>query len=99
MSRRVEGIKDEKFGHIVRILLTLLEYNDKPPTVSELKEKARVPGTAFFSHIKDNLEKAGLVIFKVNPDRTVTAHLTEKGRKIAQALKTVEKELKEAGVM
>ncbi|OYT49020.1 MAG: hypothetical protein B6U85_00490 [Desulfurococcales archaeon ex4484_42] len=99
MSRRIEGVKDEKFGHIVRILLTLLKYGDKPLTVSELKDKAKIPGTAFFSHIKRSLEMAGWVTFKVNPDRTITAHLTDDGRKIAEALKNVEDILRKANII
>lgn len=98
----IRSIYDEKFGHVVRILLTLLRYeerNGKPPTVSELREESRVANTAFYAHLKRNLEEAGWVVFKVNPDRTITAHLTPKGRKVAQALATVEKELKEAGVV
>ena len=100
--RGVESIYDEKFGHVIRILLTLLQYEKqwgKPPTVSELKEEARVAGTAFYSHLKRNLEKAGWVEFRVNPDRTITAHLTPKGRKLAEALKQAEDILKEAGVI
>jgi DNA-binding MarR family transcriptional regulator len=99
MPKRVESVYDEKFGHVVRILLTLLEMEDKPPTVSELKIRSRVAGTAFFSHLKDNLQRAGWVEFRVNPDRTITAHLTPTGKKVAKALKSIEKELKEAGIV
>ena len=95
------AIGDEKFKYVVRALLTVLEYENqgKAPTISELIETANLNKPLFHSHLKRNLESAGWVEFRVNPDRTVTAHLTERGRKIAKALKTVEKELKEAGVI
>ena len=100
--RGIQSIYDEKFGHVIRVLLTLLDYENqwgKPPTVSELKEEAKVAGTAFYSHLKRNLERAGWVEFRVNPDRTVTMHLTDKGRELAECLKQCENVLREAGVI
>ena len=91
-------LAQEKFGYVVNVLLYLLNQ-EKPPTVMEFLEAKIVPRATFYNHLKDSLEKAGLVEFRVNPDRTITMHLTGRGRKIAEVLKTVEKELREAGVI
>jgi len=91
-------IAQEKFGYVINVLLYLLN-KEKPPTVMEFLEAKIVPRATFYNHLKDSLEKAGLVTFKVNPDRTITMHLTEKGRKLAQCLKQCEQILKEAGVI
>lgn len=94
----MKGIAHEKFGYVVRTLLYLLDV-DKPPTVMEFLEEEIVPRATFYNHLKNNLEKAGLVEFRVNPDRTITIHLTEKGRRLAEALKSVEDVLKDIGVI
>ena len=100
MNPMPRDLGSELFRNVVKALLTLLEYEDrsKAPTVSEFLETSGLNRTIFFQHLKRNLENAGLVEFRVNPDRTITMHLTEKGRKLAQCLKQCEEILKEAGV-
>jgi len=96
-----KGIGNELFKHVVNALLTLLkaEYAKKELTISLFLHESGISRPVFFNHLKRNLELAGLVEFKVNPDRTITVHLTERGRKLAQALKSVEVVLKEIGVI
>jgi len=96
-----ESIGDEKFKYVVRVLITLIKYEEKSvnPTISELVSVANLNKPLFHSHLKRNLERSGLVEFKVNPDRTITAYLTKKGRRLAQALKSVEDILREIGVV
>ena len=91
-------LQDNKFGHVVKVLLYLLK-SKKPPTVSEMIEETGISSSTFYYTLKKALEEAGWVVFKVNPDRTITAHLTPKGRKVAEALASIEDELKEAGVI
>ncbi len=95
------SIGNELFKHVVNALLTLLkaEMSREELTVSRFLEESGISRPVFFNHLKRNLERSGLVEFRVNPDRTVTMHLTEKGRRLAQALKSVEDVLKEIGVI
>jgi len=95
------GIGDELFRNVVKALLTLhrLEKEGYSPTVSEFIRESEINHAVFYNHLKRNLERSGWVIFKVNPDRTITMHLTEKGRRVAEALSSIEKELREAGVV
>ena len=95
------GIGNELFKHAVNALLTLLkaEYARKELTISQFLDESGISRPVFFNHLKRNLELAGLVEFKVNPDRTVTMYLTERGRKLARALGSVEEILKEIGVI
>lgn len=95
------GIGNELFKHAVNALLTLLkaEYARKELTISQFLDESGISRPVFFNHLKRNLELAGLVEFKVNPDRTVTLYLTERGRKLARALGSVEEILKEIGVI
>lgn len=88
----------EKFGYVVRILLYLLK-EEKQPSMMDFLEERIVPRATFYNHLKKSLEVASWVEFRVNPDRSITMHLTQKGRKIAQALASIENELKEAGVV
>jgi len=90
-----KSLAQEKFGYVVNVLLYLLNQ-EKPPTVMEFLEAKIVPRATFYNHLKDSLEKAGIVEFRVNPDRTITMHLTERGRKIAEALRSIEEKLKKA---
>ena len=101
MPAEVKGIGYEIFKNVAIALLTLykLEQEGYNPTLSEFLENVNLSRTVLFYHLKRNLERAGWVEFRVNPDRTITAHLTPKGRKVAEALATIEKELKEAGVV
>ena len=98
MPRDIGG---ELFRNVAKALIILYKSEQKGyiPTVSDFLDESRINRTTFFQHLKRNLEKAGWVEFRVNPDRTITMHLTQKGRKIAQALASIEKELKEAGVV
>jgi len=91
-----------RFDHLAKVLLLLYdkeERGERPFLISELTDKARISRSVFFMRLKKKLEEAGLVEFRVNPDRTITVHLTERGRKLAQALKSVEDVLKELGVI
>ncbi len=92
---------EEQFKNIARVMLLILKYQERGvnPTLSDIVSEAPVNHSVLFYHLKRNLERAGWVEFRINPDRTITAHLTPKGRKIAEALATIEKELKEAGVV
>lgn len=101
MPTEARGIGYEIFKNVAIALLTLYRFEERGynPTVSEFLEEANLSRSVFFNHLKRNLEKAGWVVFKVNPDRTITMHLTEKGRKVAEALASIENELKEAGVV
>ncbi len=91
-------IGNERLGHVTKILLFLLKSKE-PPTVSEVIMQTHIPSSTFYYRLRRSLEEANWVAFKVNPDRTITMHLTEKGRKVAEALASVEDELKEAGVV
>jgi len=91
-------ISHEKFGYVIRVLLYLLEV-DKPPTIMDFMESRIVPRATFYNHLKRNLEKAGLVEFRVNPDRTISMHLTDEGRKLAECLKQCEDILQKIGVV
>ncbi len=101
MPMEVKGISHEILKNVVKPLLTLLDFERRKytPTLSEFLEQAGISRTVFFSHLKRNLANAGLVEFRVNPDRTITVHLTEKGRKLAECLKQCEDILKEIGVV
>lgn len=92
---------EEQLKNVVRVLLLILKYEEKGtnPTLSDIVAEAPVNHSVLYYHLKRNLEKAGWVEFRVNPDRTITAHLTPKGRKLAEALKQAEDILKEAGVV
>ncbi|MCE4608282.1 MAG: hypothetical protein F7B61_04915 [Caldisphaeraceae archaeon] len=94
----MKGLHDNKFGHVVKVILYLLNSKNSP-TVSEIIEETGIPSSTFYYTLKKALEEAGWVEFRVNPDRTITAHLTQKGRKVAEALATIEDILKEAGVV
>ena len=91
-------IANERLGHVAKILLYLLK-SKKPPTVSEVITHTHIPSSTFYYRLRRSLEEAGWVEFRVNPDRTITMHLTEKGRKLAKCLKECEEILKEAGVI
>ncbi len=101
MPTEARGIGYEIFKNVVIALLTLykLEKRGFTPTVSDFLKEADLSRSVFFNHLKRNLEHAGWVTFKVNPDRTITMHLTPKGKKVAQTLATIENELKEAGIL
>ena len=92
------GIGEELFKNVAKALITLYKYKGNP-TISELIQESGINHAVFYNHLKRNLERAGWVEFRVNPDRTITAHLTQKGRKVAEALATIEDILKEAGVV
>ena len=91
----------ELFRNVVKALITLIELEEQNyvATVSDFLNEAGLNKTIFFQHLKRNLERSGWVEFRVNPDRTITVHLTEKGRKLAKCLKQCEDILKEAGVI
>lgn len=95
------NIGNELFKHVVNALLTLLYAEEKgiELTVSDFLEEAGVSKPVFFNHLKKNLERAGWVVFRFNPDRTITMHLTDDGRRIAKAMKDIEDVLKRAGVI
>ena len=95
-----EAIGDEKFKYVARALLIIYDYKLKNvnPTLSDILEH-NMNRPLFYTHLKHNLERAGLVEFRVNPDRTITAHLTPKGEKLAKCLKECEGILKDAGVL
>jgi DNA-binding MarR family transcriptional regulator len=78
-----------QFGHLAKVLLLLLDYENKErsPTVSQLVEETGISPSVFYGTLRTKLEKSGLVEFKLNPDRTITVHLTEKGRRLAECLK------------
>ena len=91
-----------RFDHLAKVLLLLYDNEEKggrPFLISELVDKVKISRSVFFMRLKKKLEDAGLVEFRVNPDRTITVHLTERGRKLARALKSVEDVLKEIGVI
>lgn len=84
------------FGYIVKALVTLykLEKDSKVPTQTEFMRAADIPDTTFYRTIKPALEKGGLVEFKVNPrERIIEVYLTDKGRKLAEALDKVYPEI------
>ena len=91
-----------RFDHLAKVLLLLYDNEERggrPFLVSELADKAEISRSVFFMRLKKKLEDAGIVEFRVNPDRTITVHLTERGRRLAQALKSVEDVLKKIGVV
>jgi len=91
-----------RFDHLAKVLLLLYDNErrgERPFLVSELADKARISRSVFFMRLKKKLEDAGLVEFRVNPDRTVTVHLTVKGRRLAECLKQCEDILREVGVI
>lgn len=101
MPIKVKGICHEILKNVVKPLLTLLDFERRKyiPTLSEFLEQTGIGRTVFFSHLKGNLASACLVEFRVIPDRTITVHLTEKGRRLAECLKQCEDILREMGVI
>ncbi len=102
MPAEARGIGHEILKNVAVALLTLLrieENEEKAPTVSEFLEESNISRTVFFSHLKRNLERAGWVEFRYNPDRTITMHLTDDGRRVAKAMKDIEDVLRKAGVI
>ena len=77
-----------QFGHLVKILLLLLEAEkaNREITISQISPKTGISPSVFYGSLKTKLERAGLVKYRHNPDRTITVHLTEKGRKLAECL-------------
>ena len=101
MPSTSRGIGYEIFRNVVISLVTLYKVNveeGKEPTVTEFLERSGVVRTVFFNHLKQNLQKAEWVEFKVNKDRTITMRLTEKGKKVAEAFISIINILKEADV-
>ena len=76
------------FWHVATVLLKLKEYEDRgySPTISELIEATGISQSLFHTSLKRKFEEAGLVRYRHNPDRTITVHLTEKGRRLAECL-------------
>ena len=74
--------------HVAAVLLTLKQHEDRGynPTISELIQKTGISQSLFHTSLKRKFEEAGLLKFKRNPDRTITVHLTEKGRRLAECL-------------
>ena len=81
-------LEELRFGHLARILLTLLEYEEKgyKPSLAEIIAKADVSESAFFTRVKDKLIRAGLVEEETLSSRIKTLKLTEKGRRLAECL-------------
>ena len=81
-------LEEIRFGHLVRILTTLLEYERMgyKPSLAELISKAGVSESAFHVRVKDKLVKAGLVVEESIPPRIKTLRLTERGRRLAECL-------------
>ena len=77
-----------QFGHLVRILTTLLELERGGYTASlmEIAEKSGVSQKTFFMGLKSRLIKAGLVVEENIPPRIKTLKLTETGRRLAECL-------------
>ena len=101
MPTETRGIGYEIFKNVAIALLALYKFEEKGynPTVSDFLEEADLSRSVFFNHLKRNLEKAELVEFRVNPDRTITMHLTDEGRKLAECLKQCEDILQKIGVV
>ena len=62
------------------------ESNGYNPTISELIQATGISQSLFHTSLKRKFKDAGLLVFKKNPDRTITVHLTEKGRRLAECL-------------
>jgi len=81
------GIYYVKLGQLLRVLEVLYKYykEGKEPTVSDLIVEGRISSSSL-SIIRQRLKEDGYITEAVNPDRTVTIKLTEKGVKLAECL-------------
>jgi len=88
MPRETEAIRRLLLWHVAAVLLKLKEYEERGynPTISELIEAAGISQSLFHTSLKRKFEDAGLLEFRRNPDRTITVHLTEKGRRLTECL-------------
>ena len=77
-----------RFGHLIRILPTLLEFEKKgdKPSLAEIVKASGVSEKTFFMGLKDRLIRAGLVEEETLNYRIKTLKLTEKGRRLAECL-------------
>ncbi|BAA79863.1 hypothetical protein ASQ66_gp44 [Aeropyrum pernix spindle-shaped virus 1] len=77
-----------QFGHLIRILPTLLEFEKKgyEPSLAEIVKASGVSEKTFFMGLKDRLIRAGLVKEETLSYRVKTLKLTEKGRRLAECL-------------
>ena len=78
-----------QFGHLIKILPTLLDFEEKgyTPSLAEIVKASGVSEKTFFMGLKDRLKKAGLVEEETLSYRVKTLKLTEKGRRLAECLK------------
>ena len=81
-------LEEIRFGHLYRILLSLLDYEKQgyQPSLAELIEKAGISESAFYTRVNDRLIRAGLVKEEILTFRIKTLKLTDKGRKLAECL-------------
>ncbi len=86
MSDEAEQIR---FGHLLRILTTLLDYEERSyePSLMEIVKNSGVSEKTFHMGLKQKLIQAGLVEEKTLTSRIKTLKLTEKGRRLAECLK------------
>ena len=101
MPKKVESLYDEKFGHVIRILLTIYEYEKskkKEPSTSEIVKISNVPNTVFYTHLKDNMIRARLIEQIPTESRVMIIRLTERGRKLAEKLYQCKDILEEIGI-
>ncbi|MEB3862341.1 MAG: hypothetical protein GSR84_09020 [Desulfurococcales archaeon] len=84
----MDVLEEIRFGHLFRVLTTLLEYERKgyEPSLTEIISKAGISESAFYVRVKDKLIKAGLVEERTIHPRIKTLKLTEKGRQLAECL-------------
>lgn len=77
-----------QFGHLVKILSTLLEYEKEgyTPSLAEIVKRSGVSEKTFFMGLKQRLIKAGLVIEENLPPRIKTLKLTSEGKRLAECL-------------
>ena len=82
-------IEQIRFGHLVRILTTLLEYEREgyTPSLMEIIEKSGVSEKTFHMGLKQRLIRASLVEEETLSSRIKTLKLTERGRRLAECLK------------
>ena len=81
-------LEELRFGHLARILLTLLDCERKGGCSSfeEIIERSGVSRSEFFIRVKGKMVRAGLVIEGTSGRRTKTLRLTERGRRLARCL-------------
>lgn len=76
-----------QIGHLIKVLeaIYIHQKQDIEPTVADIISYTKM-STATLYNVRHRLKEEGFIEERINPDRTVTIKLTEKGIQLAECL-------------